>query len=99
MKFESGDKVRVVNYISTYGDASAEWLKEKGIKIGDVYTVDRFESYSGIYYMKELCPKAQGNQVVQLYGEEIDYARVIYSKLAAKIYPKGYKEGEWWILT
>ena len=97
MKFKSGDKVRVVKFSPMFGDVTGEWLQERGVKLGDIYTIDYRHSHGDVYYMRELCPN--GSVPVQLYTEEMEHARVKYTRLAEKIYSKGYKEGEWWILA
>ena len=94
MKFKIGDKVRVVAVTTGAKGSIQNWLEEKGIKTGDIYTV---ESFDECYYMEEMCPHDDMVQV-QLYPHEIELARFKYTELAEFMYPNGYKEGEWWIL-
>ena len=34
----------------------------------------------------------------EFFADELEYYRVRYTKLAAKMYPKGRKDGEFWVI-
>lgn len=42
----------------------------------------------------------EGVYIYQMLGSDndLEHHRVRYNRLAKKLYPNGYKEGEWWIL-
>lgn len=95
MKFKVGDKVRVKRIDTGYADTIGEWLLEKGVRVGDVFTVEELpDVINGCYYMVEYCPNLSSSKV-QLYESEMEYACIKATDLAKFMYPEWEEKDGW----
>lgn len=93
MKFKVGDKVRIVQspeLVAYYGGTTGT--------IGAEGEVINYREGANNPYVVEFEKRLQFQ--AEYYSEhELEHLRVRYNRLAEKLYPKGYRDGDWWYLN
>lgn len=97
MKFKVGDKVEFVEFSPK---EDMDWLQvenDRGLTIGAIVEIigtGNMARNENVYQVRVLHNQAE----LGLFEHQLTYPRVKYTRLAARMYPEGRKEGEWWYL-
>ena len=84
MKFKVGDIIKVVEGPHPVGE------------VWKIRRVDRDRDFGVIYYLNN---SKDSDSCYPFYNNyNIKHHRVNYTKLAEKMYPKGHKDGDFWVL-
>jgi hypothetical protein len=91
-KFKVGDKVLVVG-----SDSLTRYYLNFGLfdRTGLVGVVKFVRNRERNMYLIQFNDEIDGMKFAE---SELEFARYKYTRLAEKMFPKGHREGDWWVL-
>jgi hypothetical protein len=96
MKFKVGDKVRVILSRIDFKD---HYIGSSGNIINNEYEGEnRWLIYFENEELNESYERDYSCSSWVFFDDELELVRYKYTRLAEKLFPKGHKEGDWWIL-
>lgn len=98
-KFKVGDIIRAVGFY--YGITRDGAICEVTNVVGNgCYNVRLISAPQSVIdkSRKSLSQLIEDSLNWRVDGEHFEHARVIHNRLAEKLYPKGKRDGKWWVL-
>lgn len=93
MKFKIGDRVTTLVTINNAKKGSSGVIRRLYVDRGGIYAIEFDDSILNNFKHIDYPDTFE-----QLYGDDDLKSRVIYTKLAEKMYPKGKRDGKYWNL-